>query len=53
MSKSERRVINWMRSVSQSGREKIEFWAEAVFETERWRESNINRREHWQTSPKR
>lgn len=39
MSKSERKVINWMRSVSETGRKKIEFWAEAVFETEQWRKS--------------
>ena len=41
MSESERKVIHWMRSVSQAGRKKIEFWAEAVFETERWKKSAL------------
>lgn len=45
LSEVEQRVIQWMRSVSQAGRKKIEFWAEAVFVTERWTKNSINRRE--------
>lgn len=49
LSEVEQRVIQWMRSVSQTGRKKIEFWAEAVFETELWMKNNVNRRETWRS----
>ncbi len=36
LSKLEEKVIKWLRSVSEGGRCKIAFWAQAVFEAEKW-----------------
>lgn len=36
LSKLEKSVIEWMRLVSDKGRHQIAFWAEAVYEAERF-----------------